>query len=178
VTEIYGATISINDDTVTISWTVVTARPTSGDAQYTYTFTGWTNTCWDTLTWDCTITANFAITVNEYIVSFDSNGWNYTPESESVPCWSIATKPTPDPTKPWYTFSGWILNWSDFDFSTPITWTTNLVAKWIDDTKPTITLISKTNTINTTGQTATLKCSDWVWVTAYYWWTVEPASAN
>ena len=54
------------------------------------------------------------------------------------------------------------MNGSDFDFDTAITGTTNLVAKWVDDTKPVVTLTAKTNNPSVTSQTATLKCSDGV----------------
>jgi hypothetical protein len=48
----------------------VTANPTGSDAQYTYTFVNWTNNCGDTLTDNCAITANFARTTNEYLITF------------------------------------------------------------------------------------------------------------
>ena len=125
----YGSTITISNNTVTIGWTTVTATPTSADAQYTYTFSGWTNTCGNSLTWNCTITAEFIRTVNNYDVTFDSNGWTPTPATQSVEYGSKAIKPA-DPIKTGYTFGWWTLNGNDFDFNTAITWTTNLVAKW------------------------------------------------
>jgi hypothetical protein len=67
--------------------------------------------------------------VNRYDVTFDSDGWDYTPDTQSIEYWSTAMKPTPNPTKTWYEFTGWTLNWENFSFSTPITWITNLVAK-------------------------------------------------
>ena len=53
----------------------VTANPTPSDDQYTYTFLNWTNSCGNELTGNCTITANFNRTVNEYLITFlDGNG--------------------------------------------------------------------------------------------------------
>jgi len=47
--------------------------------------------------------------------------------------------------------------------------TVTFEAQWIDDTPPTVTLTAKTSNLKVTSQTATLKCSDGVGVTAYYW---------
>ncbi len=129
VTADYWISISINWNILTIWTTTVVATPTTWNAQYTYTFSGWNNTCGNSLITGCIIQAQFDREVNEYDVIFDSNGWDYTPPIQNVEYWSTATKPIPDPTKTWYEFSGWTLNWIDFDFSTPIVWTTNLVAK-------------------------------------------------
>ena len=88
-------------------------------------------------------------------------------------------------------FGWWYSDWS---FATQIvTWSVapvNLYAKWtcetgymlsgntcVEATPPSVTLTSTSN-LKVTTQTATLKCSDWEWVTAYYWWTTEPTSAN
>ena len=46
-----------------------------------------------------------------------------------------------------------------------------------DKTAPTVTLTS-TATLKKTSQTATLKCTDGVGVTAYYWGTTEPTAAT
>ena len=129
VTADYWTSISENGNRLTLWTTTVIATPMEADVQYTYTFSGWDNTCGNIITWDCTITAKFDREVNRYDVTFDSDGWDYTPTTQSIEYWSTATRPTPDPTKTWYEFSGWTLNWLDFDFSTPIMWTTNLVAK-------------------------------------------------
>jgi hypothetical protein len=121
----YGSPIVVNnsDWTVWVNSSVVTrATPTPSDDQYTYRFVGWDSDCGNELTHNCTITGNFTRTVNQYDVIFDSNGWDYTPPIQSIEYWSTATKPTPNPVKTWYQFDSWTLNWSDFDFSTPITW--------------------------------------------------------
>jgi len=130
VTADYWTSISINWNILTIWTTTVVATPTTWNAQYTYTFSGWNNTCGNSLITGCIIQAQFDREVNKYDVMFDSTGWDYTPPIQNIEYWSTATKPTPDPTKTWYEFSGWMLDWVDFDFSTPIIWTSNLVAKW------------------------------------------------
>ena len=47
--------------------------------------------------------------------------------------------------------------------------TVTFTALWIDNTNPTVTLTAKTDAPSVSSQTATLKCSDNVEVTAYYW---------
>ena len=72
ISDYYGAIISVNENVLTISWVTVTATPTTNDAQYTYTFSGWTNNCGAELTWNCTIIANFERSTKE---SSSSGGW-------------------------------------------------------------------------------------------------------
>ena len=68
--------------------------------------------------------------LDEYTITFDSNGWTPTPAAQSIVYWSKATEPTNNPTKNWYTFGGWMLDWVEFNFSTPIVWSITLTAKW------------------------------------------------
>ena len=104
------------------------AIPATATVQYTYTFSWWNNTCGDAVTHDCTITAEFTRTVNNYNVTFNSNWWTPIPDTQSIAYGSKATRPA-DPTRTGYTFSGWTLNGNDFDFDTVITWAITLVAK-------------------------------------------------
>ena len=74
----YGTPISTSNNTLTIWSTTVTATPTASDAQYTYTFTGWTfNNCgseWShQIRSGCTITANFGRTVNTYTITWKND---------------------------------------------------------------------------------------------------------
>ena len=46
--------------------------------------------------------------------------------------------------------------------------TVTFEALWIDDIKPVASIESTTSDLKTKTQTATLKCTDEVWVTAYY----------
>ena len=107
VTEGYGAQISISNNIVTISWTTVTATATWADVQYTYAFSGWNNTCGNTITWDCTITAEFTRTVNEYNIIYHLNWWSEStpnPTSYTVESSNITLN---NPTKVGYTFLWW-----------------------------------------------------------------------
>jgi hypothetical protein len=65
----------------------VVATPTTWDAQYTYTFSGWNNTCGNSLITGCIIQAQFDREVNKYDVMFDSTGWDYTPTTQNVEYW-------------------------------------------------------------------------------------------
>ena len=182
VTADFWTPIFTNWNELTIWFTTVIATPATSGEQYTYTFSGWTfENCgieWtESVTMNCEITANFDRSVNSYDVTFDSDGWDYTPDVQNVEYWSTATKPIPDPTKTWYEFSGWTLNWLDFNFSTPIIWTSNLVAKW-NLVEYTITYNldwwsnndNNPNTYTVESWTITLQQPTKTWYT-FLWWT-------
>ena len=70
--------------------------------------------------------------LNTYTVSFISNGGSAV-ASQTIAYNSMAIQPTPSPTKTGYIFSGWYsdsLLTTVFNFSTPITATITLYAKW------------------------------------------------
>ena len=79
-----------------------------------------------------------------YTVTFDADGGTPAPAAQTVQKGSTATVPTA-PTKADYTFAGWTLGGSAYDFATPVTGNITLVASWtavssgIDPTDPTST---------------------------------------
>jgi uncharacterized repeat protein (TIGR02543 family) len=97
------------------------------------------------ITADITLFAKW--TVNNYTVSFNSNGGTAV-SSQVIAHGSTATQPTP-PTKTGNTFGGWYSDvglTSAFNFSTPITADITLFAKW--------TLNTYTVTFNSNGGSA------------------------
>lgn len=64
-----------------------------------------------------------------YDVSFDSNGGTAVDTQKNVQYGTTATKPE-NPTREGYRFLGWFTNGEAFDFSTPITKSMTLTAKW------------------------------------------------
>ena len=75
------------------------------------------------------------VTYRENTVSFDLNGG----DSAAIPDQIVvsgdkATKPE-NPTREGYTFKYWTKDGAEFDFSTPITEKTQLVAEWEEDAK-------------------------------------------
>ena len=64
----------------------------------------------------------------KYTVTFDSNGGSDV-DAQTIEEGKTATEPA-DPTKSGYTFKGWTLNGSAYDFSTPVTEPITLVATW------------------------------------------------
>ena len=64
----------------------------------------------------------------QYVVSFDTAGAGSI-NSQEITSGSTAIRPD-DPTKEGYTFVGWYLGDSEYDFSTPVTGPITLVAHW------------------------------------------------
>ncbi len=99
-------------------------------------FKGWYRDLQDAESFDFNtlITENitlFAKWENVYIVSFNVNGGSAV-SAQEVENGQTITRPT-DPTKEHYTFAGWYTNATltdEFDFSTPITGSMTLYAKW------------------------------------------------
>ena len=122
----YGATPSYDS-----------ATPTkAADAQYTYTFAGWTPEIIAVIG-DATYTATFTKTVNRYEVTFDMNGHgeDQQPEIQEIDYNGTATEPSPAPTADGYKFEGWYIDANcteKYDFSAPITGDITLYAKWLE----------------------------------------------
>lgn len=100
-----------------------------------HTFAGWTlngsaynfNTA---VTGNITLVAKWTENVkNKYIVTFNSNGGSSV-ASQTVEEGNKASKPS-DPTRTGYTFGGWTLNGSNYDFNSVVTGNITLVAKWV-----------------------------------------------
>ena len=67
--------------------------------------------------------------VVSHTVNFNSNGGSPSYSSQTVADGGTATNPG-SPTKSHYTFSGWTLNGTAYNFSTPVTSDITLVASW------------------------------------------------
>ena len=73
----YGTTYQVEgNDLVFSNGARVTPTPASSDAQYTYTFTGWSETS-GTITGEETIIANFERITNSYIVTIENENADY-----------------------------------------------------------------------------------------------------
>ena len=119
----YGVTPVYNGETPTKDAT----------AQYTYTYAGWDAEI-IAVTGDATYTATYTNTVNNYTVTFNTNGGNAI-DDQAVNYNDTATRPA-DPTKAGYTFAGWYQDATlsvAFDYSTPITADTTIYAKWTEN---------------------------------------------
>ena len=118
VTENYGATISENWNKISIWGEVITATPETATSQYTYEFSWWNNSCWNTLTNDCTITAEFKRSVNKYLITWKN--WDgavldsWMVEYGTTPVYNWVNPPVrPADASNTYTFNGWnpVVTW-------------------------------------------------------------------
>ena len=89
----------------------------------------------------------------------------------------------PTPTREGYTFKGWYTASTGGSQVTSSTYVTNvsnhtLYARWADETNPSVSDIGGGTTLKATSQNLTLKATDGVGITAYYFGTTEPTSAS
>ena len=96
-----------------------------------YEFDGWFNA---TSEWDFSTAITVSITLKArwtavHTVTFDSDGGSSV-ASQSVRNGNTATKPEPDPTRDGYEFDGWFNGETEWNFSTPVTVSITLKAKW------------------------------------------------
>ena len=105
-------------------------------------------------------------TINEYTVTFDSNGGSAV-DAQTVEYGKKASKPA-DPTKEGWRFLGWYDGEEEFDFDTAITENITLTAHWqkLDPTADEIKAALGNVTvkcINPYAEGTTLNCTDCVW---------------
>ena len=98
-----------------------------------FTFYGWylNNEKYDfnqKVTGNITLVAHWMQSVNKYTVTFNSNGGSSV-KKQVVNENSKATRPT-DPTRSGYTFDGWYLNDTKYEFNQTISGNITLVAHW------------------------------------------------
>jgi len=127
---------SVADQTVDYNGTAT--LPVAAPTKTGYTFAGWysDNELTTAFLFTTPITADTTLyakwNINNYTVSFDSNGGSAVAD-QAVNYNGTATLPAVAPTKTGYTFAGWYsdsgLN-TAFLFTTPITADTTLYAKW------------------------------------------------
>ena len=89
-------------------------------------------------------------------VTFDSNGGSMI-ESVDVAAGRTVPEPNPAPTRRGHTFDGWYLSdGTAYDFETVVTGDITLIAKWMKDKAPTITLTAEEVSVSDLNQTAML----------------------
>lgn len=121
----YNTPYSVSGNVLTVGSYTITATPSSGDAQYTYSLSGW-NVSSGTVTDNMSIIANFVQTVNEYTVTIgvnDSSFGTVNTNSVTVPygseiivsgngltIGSFTISATPSPSTAMWDYS--FVNWS------------------------------------------------------------------
>lgn len=104
----YGTTVSSSNNTLTFGTTpdatIVTATPTTSDAQYTYAFSSWTGVpVGGYITEATSITANFTQTLNSYTITWVIGE---TSTTETYDYGEMPTHENPTPPEGYY-FAGW-----------------------------------------------------------------------
>ena len=148
-----NATISTNDNQLTIGTTTVTATPEPQDENYNYEFTGWTGIpSGNKVTANCTITANFTRTERELtnyrtscstetIVTLDPNGgtisntdgWTENGNGTYSKTHEGTEIALPTATKTNYIFGGWYNGETKYEsISSDLDESITLTAKWLD----------------------------------------------
>ena len=137
----YTITFDSNGGSAVSSQTVTEgskATQPSNPTRNGYTFAGWTlngstYNFSSPVTNNITLVANWnEVVKNNYTITFDSNGGSAV-SSQTVAEGNKATQPS-SPTRNGYTFAGWTLNGSTYNFSSPVTNNITLVAKWTQKT--------------------------------------------
>ncbi|MBQ9921429.1 MAG: S-layer homology domain-containing protein, partial [Clostridia bacterium] len=101
-----------------------------GNAEFTYTFAGWDNAI-APVTGDTVYTASFGFSVNEYNVTFISNGGSAV-AAQTVKYGDKAAAPA-DPARNGYTFAGWYTEMTfvnKYNFETVVTGDITVYAAW------------------------------------------------
>ena len=111
-----------------------------------YTFTGWYTKDNEKVTYPITVTKNITLyskyEINTYTVSFYHNNEKYV-ENQKVNYGESAVKPSIDPTKEDYNFSGWVIKGTNnkYDFTSTVTKDIELESSFT--AKPTYTVTFK-----------------------------------
>ena len=130
-------------DSQTVSHGGTVTEPTAPTYEG-YTFGGWYTEAGCTTEYDFTTTVTESLTLyakwtlNTYTVTFDSQGGSKV-DSQTVSHGGTVTEPTA-PTYEGYTFGGWYTEagcTTEYDFTTAVTESLTLYAKWKDVTCPT-----------------------------------------
>ncbi|MBP5476368.1 MAG: InlB B-repeat-containing protein, partial [Paludibacteraceae bacterium] len=107
----YGTVISTSANTINVNGTTVIATKKTDNAEYTYTFDGWTNGT-AAVEGDLTVTANFTRTTNTYTVTWKNYEGTVLETDENVaygttPVYNGATPTKPNDGTYDYAFTGW-----------------------------------------------------------------------
>ena len=133
-TEKYTVTFDTDGGSAVESQTVESGKTATAPAAPTktgYTFAGWFvgEAAYDfTAPVTADVTVKAAWTVNNYTVTFDSNGGSDV-ASQTVAYGSTATAPA-TPTKTGYTFAGWFVGEAAYDFTATVTDNVTVTAAW------------------------------------------------
>ena len=114
------------------------------NAQYTYTFAGWTPGL-TTVEKDEIYTATYTAILNKYEVIFKDEDGTILSETQTIEYGSKAIKPT-EPSKKGHTFKGWYNGETEYTFVEEIKGNVELTAKW-EKNKYTVIFVNYDNLI-------------------------------
>ncbi len=125
-----------------------------------YVFGGWycEPTCDNPMDWTSGITRSMTLyaewipaeePVVYHTVTFDSNGGSAV-QTQVVQSRGTATQPS-DPVRTGFTFNGWLLDGTTYDFTVPVVEDITLMASWTENTAP---IVDRTVSFNVDGGSA------------------------
>ena len=152
ITVPYGTAYSVSGNVLTVGSYTITATPSSGDAQYTYSFDSW-NVSSGTVTGNMNIIANFVQMVRSYTVSFQANNntygsLNYTDISVpygtqieiegsvmTIGSYTISATPSSATVSKVYSFGQWIVVPAVGNSQTEVQSDMGIIAEFIESTR-------------------------------------------
>ena len=134
-------------------------KPTTDPSKEGYDFTGWKlgeeNYDFNTkVVGNIELKAGYKTNDSTFQVTFDADGGTPAPEAQTVKINGLAVKPTTDPSKEGYDFTGWKLGEENYDFNTKVVGNIELKAGYkTNDAKYTVSFDANGGTPEPEDQT-------------------------
>ncbi len=150
----YGSQFAVNNNTLTINGSTITATPAPNTQEFSYSFTGWSVSSGDTVTGTMTVTATFAQGPSTYTVTLVANNGDYgsitNPNYGNVPYGTVISisgdelsvgsigtseaQPRPNTSQYNYGFTNWTIDGTPVTGDITVTGNTTITANFTRET--------------------------------------------